>query len=158
MIAAVGRNFEIGKGNDLLWHLPEDFKFFKSTTMSHPIIMGRKTFESLGRPLPKRRNIVLSRSGFSADGVEVVEDLKEALALVAQEEKVFIIGGEQIYRLALPKADTIYLTHVEVEFDDADAHFPKFEFEDFEAKTLMNHSVDEKHKFAFEVKEYTRLK
>lgn len=158
MIAAVGQNFEIGKGNDLLWHLPEDFKFFKSTTMNHPIIMGRKTFESLGRPLPKRRNIVLSRSGFSAEGVEVVKDISEALKLVAEEVKVFIIGGEQIYRLALSKADTIYLTHVDVEFEDADAYFPKFDVEDFSVKTLMNHQVDEKHKYSFEVKEYRRLK
>ena len=103
LIAAVARNGAIGKDNALLWHLPEDLKFFKRTTLGCPVIMGRKTYDSIGRPLPGRRNIVISRQAdWSASGVDTASSLAEALSLVADAPKVFILGGAQIYEQALP--------------------------------------------------------
>ena len=106
LIAAVARNGAIGKDNALLWRLPEDLKFFKRTTLGCPVLMGRKTFESIGRPLPGRRNIVITRNAtWQHDGVEVAHSLDEALTLAAQEARVFVIGGGELYAQALPRAD-----------------------------------------------------
>jgi len=119
MIAAVGRNRELGLGNGLLWHIPEDLKRFKALTLGHPVIMGRKTFESIGKPLPGRTNLVVSRSALS---------LEDALAQAKKldKEEVFIIGGVQIYEQALPYADRLYLTLIE-DTKEADAFFPEYE-------------------------------
>jgi len=119
MIAAVGRNRELGRGNELLWHIPEDLKRFKALTLGHPVIMGRKTFESIGKPLPGRTNLVVSRSALS---------LEDALAQAKKldKEEVFIIGGAQIYEQALPYADRLYLTLIE-DTKEADAFFPEYE-------------------------------
>jgi dihydrofolate reductase len=125
IIAAVSNNNVIGKDNKLPWHLPGDLKRFKELTTGHTIIMGRKTFESIGRPLPSRRNIVVTRNkDYKADGVEIIHSIKEALDLVKNEDEVFIIGGEEIYKLALPMANKIYLTRINKEYD-GDAFFPE---------------------------------
>lgn len=127
LIAAVARNGAIGKDNALLWRLPEDLRFFKRTTMGCPVVMGRKTYESIGRPLPGRRNIVISRNaGWQAAGVERASSLEAALALVADAGKAFVIGGAQIYAQALPQADEIVLTEIDRDFA-GDAFFPQWD-------------------------------
>ena len=128
LIAAVARNRAIGKNNQLLWHLPEDMKHFRETTRGKPVVMGRKTWESLPekfRPLPGRQNIVVSRDpAYKAHGADLAGSLEGALALAGGAEEVFVIGGEQLYRAALPFADRLYLTEVELE-PEADAFFPE---------------------------------
>ncbi len=125
LIAAMAANRVIGRDNAIPWRLPGDLARFKQTTMGHPIIMGRRTFESIGRALPGRRNIVLTRRrGFTAPGCEVVHSLDEALAACRNEEKAFIIGGEQLYRDTLPLADEIILTVLDQEVE-GDTFFPE---------------------------------
>ncbi len=102
---------------EMPWHLPGELKYFKEQTMGKPMIMGRKTFESIGRPLPGRRNIVITRNeNYTAEGIEVVSSLEEALKLVSNEDEIMIIGGEQIFKLALPIADRLYITKIDYEF------------------------------------------
>ncbi|WP_269618640.1 dihydrofolate reductase [Zhongshania sp. BJYM1] len=138
LIVAMAKNRVIGVNNQLPWHLPADLKHFKATTMSKPIIMGRKTWESIGRPLPGRSNIVVSRQeDYVAAGAEVVATVDDALALARREalsrglDEVFIIGGETIYRQALPEVDQMYVTEVDVELD-GDAWFPEIELNEWE--------------------------
>lgn len=130
MIVAVADNGAIGKDNKMLWHIPEDFKYFKATTMGKPMIMGRKTFESIGRPLPGRLNIVVTRDqSWQADGVLVCHDLDTALSAAFAEAKaknageVMIVGGAQIYAMMMERAERIYYTEVHCEYDH-DATFP----------------------------------
>jgi dihydrofolate reductase len=124
LIAAVARNGAIGKDNALLWRLPEDLQFFKRTTLGCPVIMGRKTYDSIGRPLPGRRNIVVTRNPqWQAAGVDAVTSLEAALALVANAPKVFVIGGAQLYAQALPLAHELVLTEVDADFE-GDTFFP----------------------------------
>ena len=147
MIAAVGKNLELGKDNALLWNLPGDMKFFRSTTAGHTVVMGRLTYESIGRPLPKRRNIVISRNlDYKPEGVEVYPTVEKALA--ACENDCFIIGGAMIYSLCLPFADELVLTEVEAEYPDADVYFPKFDKSLYDAEVLAENSdngVNYKH-------------
>lgn len=111
IIAAMAENRVIGNKGTIPWHLPADLKHFRELTTGHPVIMGRTTFASIGHPLPDRRNLVLSRApGFRAEGIEVLASLTEALAACAEEDEIFICGGEEVYRTALPLADRIYLT------------------------------------------------
>ncbi len=124
-IAAMSLNRVIGAGNKIPWHLPEDFKWFKQLTTGHVIVMGRKTFESIGKPLPNRETIVLSRSHFSNPGVRTVASLEEVPALAGGRD-IFICGGAQIYRQALPLCSDLYLTLVKREVE-GDAFFPPFE-------------------------------
>ena len=124
-IAAMSLNRVIGNGNQIPWHLPDDFKWFKATTSGHVIVMGRKTFESIGKPLPNRETIVLSRSAFSFPGVKTIRSLEELPAPVA-DRKVFICGGSQIYEQALPLCSELLLTLVKREVV-GDAFFPPFE-------------------------------
>ncbi len=128
IIAAVASNGVIGSANALPWRLPEDLKRFKALTLGHPVIMGRKTFESIGRPLPGRRNIVISRNAaFSAEGCETAASLDAALAACAgTTDEVFVIGGGQIYAEALPVSDKLYLTEIKAEVD-GDTRFPGFD-------------------------------
>ncbi len=121
-IAAVARNRGIGLANRLPWRIPEDFAFFKETTMGHVLLMGRKTYESIGRPLPGRTTVVLSRSGFQAPGVATARDWREAAA-VAPDRKLFLAGGAALYAEALPWCSELILTHVDLE-PEADAFFP----------------------------------
>lgn len=127
LVAAVARDLCIGKGGALPWRLPEDLKYFKRLTTGHAIVMGRKTFESIGKPLPNRRNIVVSRTSSPRPDVEVAPSLEAALELAWQTDaEPKIIGGGEIYRLALPLATRLYITWVDQDVSDCDAHFPEF--------------------------------
>ena len=128
MIAAIGKNNELGKNNDLIWHLDGDLPFFKKVTMGKPVIMGRNTYLSLPKALPGRQNIVLTFPPlFEAPGVTAVLTPEKALALVKDAEEAFIIGGASVYKLFLPMADRLYLTEAEAEDDTADVYFPDFD-------------------------------
>lgn len=148
VIAAMACNGAIGKNNALLWHLPEDLKFFKRTTLGHPVIMGRKTFESIGRPLPGRRNIVITRNAtWHHNGVDVAGSLDAALALLANSpeplaHEPFVIGGGEIYAQALPHADVIVLTEVDAEFE-GDTFFPAFDRAAFVQTARESHTSPE---------------
>lgn len=156
-IVAYAENRVIGKDNDLIWHLPDDLKHFKRHTAGKTIIMGRKTWDSLGgRPLPNRRHIVITRStDFVADGAEVVHTLEAALELAQNESEVFIVGGAQIYTLSLPIIDVLEITEVHAEFE-GDAFFPVFNEADFELTSQEYHPADEKHQYSFTFKTWKR--
>ena len=126
LIVAVAQNGVIGDRNALLWHISEDLKHFKALTSGHPVVMGRKTYESLGRPLPNRTNVVISRQELEIPGCRVVHSLDEALALFPGDEEVFIIGGAQIYAEALTRADRFYLTRVFHDYE-GDTRFPEWD-------------------------------
>ena len=126
LIVAHDKNRVIGYENAMPWHLPGDLKYFKETTMGKPVIMGRKTFESIGRPLPGRRNIIITRNKeYTYEGIETVHSLEEALTLVQGAEEIMVIGGEQIFTQALPLADRLYITWIEHEFT-GDTYFPAY--------------------------------
>lgn len=161
MIAAMGSNRVIGKDNDIPWHLPDDFKFFKETTKGHHVIMGRKNWESLPpafQPLPSRPNIVITRqSSYSADGAQVVASLQEALELSKEsgEHEVFIIGGGEIYRMGLDIADKIYLTEINSTFD-GQVTFPEFSKDKWVEESRVHHSADDRHQFSFDFVTYIK--
>ncbi|MCX8079722.1 MAG: dihydrofolate reductase [Bacteroidia bacterium] len=127
MIVATDRNGAIGKGNQLLWHLPADLKYFKNTTFGHMVLMGRKTFESIGKPLPGRENVVLTRSGFKAEGITVIQDVDAFFAQTKTEKKIFIIGGAEVYKLFIHRVQFVHQTWVDAVFPDADTFFPIME-------------------------------
>ena len=157
LIAALDNEFAIGKGNALPWHLPADLQRFKALTLNKTIVMGRKTAESLGRALPKRRNIVLTRSGsVPFTGMEAAASLESVLDLCRDESELCIIGGGEIYRLALPMATHLYLTHVDTVVEDADAFFPSFDLKKWQVTPIERHPADEKNAFAFEFMDYHR--
>ena len=142
MIAAVGRNLELGKGNDLIWHFKEDMKFFKETTTGSSVIMGRKTFESLPKALPNRKNIVITNNrDYVADGGYVVNSIEKALELAG--DNAFILGGGNIYSQFLPLADKIYLTEIDDECADADTYFPQFDKNDYTADFIAEYEVND---------------
>lgn len=142
LIAAVARNGAIGLDNALLWRLPEDLKFFKRTTLGCPVIMGRKTWDSIGRPLPGRRNIVVTRNtAWRAEGAEVFHDLDSALAATTDAPKVFVIGGGELYAHALPLADELVLTEVDADFE-GDTFFPQWERDAFTEVSRESHTSD----------------
>lgn len=150
LVVATSKNNGIGKNNQLLWHLPNDLKFFKSTTSGHTVIMGRKTYESIGKALPNRRNIVITRQhDFHPENVEIVNSLEKAIQACQSEEEIFIIGGAEIYRQTLPIADRLYLTKVDVELE-ADAFFPPIQFEEWNILEHESHLADEKHAYNYE--------
>jgi dihydrofolate reductase len=139
LIVAVARNGVIGRSGALPWRLPEDLAHFKRTTMGHPIIMGRRTWESIGRALPGRRNVVISRSeGFEAGGAEVAANLDAALALCADAAEVFVIGGAQLYAAALPRAQRLIVTEINADFD-GDTRWPPIDNEQWR-ETAREHS------------------
>ena len=142
MIAAVGRNLELGKGNELIWHFKEDMKFFKETTTGSSVIMGRKTFESLPKALPNRKNIVITNNrDYIADGGYVVNSIEKALELAG--DNAFILGGGNIYSQFLPLADKIYLTEIDDECADADTYFPQFDKNDYTADFIAEYEVND---------------
>ena len=139
MIAAVGKNLELGKGNDLIWHFKDDMAFFKETTMGNSVIMGRKTFESLPKALPRRKNIVITtRKDYEAEGATVVNSIENALKEV-DSDNAFIIGGGDIYKQFLPMADKLYLTEIEAECDDAQVFFPAFNKDEYDKELLASY-------------------
>lgn len=146
MIAAMANNRVIGKDNQMPWHLPADFAWFKRCTMGKPVVMGRKTYQSIGRPLPGRKNVVISRdSSVSFEGTTVVSSIEEALRLVAGEAEVMIIGGGSIYASCLEKADRLYLTHINLDVE-GDTQFPDWG-DGWQESFSENYSADEKNRF-----------
>ena len=157
MIAAMADNRAIGKDNELLWHLPDDFKHFKAITMAKPILMGRKTYQSIGRPLPGRKNIVVTRdSAFAADGVLVVNSIDAALDAVTEDAEVMVIGGASFYQQMLPLADKLYVTHVHHHFD-ADTFFPEIDTDQWRVVEQTEHAADERHAYSFSFIEYQKI-
>jgi len=164
LIAAIGRNHEIGKDNDLLWHLPADMAFFKNTTLHHFVIMGRLSYESIParyRPFADRSNVVISRNkAYEAPGCFLADNLHHALQIARenQETEAFIIGGAQIYTLALNQEviDTMYITRVDASFPDAQAFFPTFEMSEWKRTELFHHDADAKHAHTFTAYRYDR--
>ncbi|MDE5691038.1 MAG: dihydrofolate reductase [Alistipes sp.] len=154
IIVAVAENGVIGDKNTLLWHIREDLQHFKALTTGHPVVMGRKTYESLGRPLPNRRNVVITRQEIAIAGCETVHSLDEALALFSSGEEVFIIGGAQIYAAALPLADRFYLTRVEHPYE-GDTRFPDWDPAEWRlvASERFEHGTDYPYPFSFETYE-----
>ncbi|MBD2716325.1 dihydrofolate reductase [Microvirga sp. STR05] len=149
-VVAIAENNVIGNDNQLLWHLPDDLKHFKRLTQGHPVVMGRRTYESIGRPLPNRTNIVVTRQAdWQAPGCEVAYSVPDALEQAARlDEEVFVIGGAEIYRQALPAADVIYLTEVHHTFE-GDVVFPELNNTEWREESRERHEPDEKHAYAF---------
>lgn len=172
IIVAIADNNAIGKDNALLWHISEDLKFFRSTTVGCPVIMGRKTYESIGRPLPKRLNIIVSRKGYDApEGVMVVNSLEEAFAAASvnsglssvmssevetSPEKCFVIGGGQIYAQAMQIADEMVITHVHTVIEDADTFFPQIDPETWKVAERSELKTDLESGYTFEFVKYIR--
>lgn len=136
IIAAVGKNLELGKNNKLIWPIKEDLKYFKEKTMGKTVVMGENTFYSIGRPLPGRNNIVLSFEKLDISGVTVLNDYKEVFDL--KEDEIFIIGGESIYKLFIPYVDNIYLTEIDKEDKGADSYFPKFDKSEYKKEVIKS--------------------
>ncbi len=159
IIVATSLNHVIGKDNQLLWHLPADLKFFKTTTMGCPVVMGRKTFQSIGRTLPGRQNVVITRDQtFNADkqfDLTVVGSIDEALVKLHSEKEVFIIGGGEIYKQSIDSADTIYITLVHTVID-GDVFFPEIDKSKFELVWEEKHLADEKNKFDYTFQKFER--
>lgn len=159
IIAAIGNNNELGKDNDLIWYLPADLKRFKKITTGHTIIMGRNTFESIGKPLPKRRSVIITRNkDYKQDGCEVVHSLEDALGLIEKEEKAFIIGGAQIYSEVLKKdcVHELEITKVHQDFN-ADVYFPEINESDWKLVLNEQHSPDEKNKYHYSFLRYAKV-
>lgn len=160
-IVAIADNFAIGKGNDLPWHLPEDLKFFKRTTLGKPVLMGRKTYESLGRPLKGRLNIVLSsqKQLDLPEGVLLSHNLDDALEQLKAEatEEAFVIGGGNVYKQSMEVLDRLYVTRVHTTVDDAEAFFPKFEEGSWELVWEEAHKADEKHKYDYTFQQWNKI-
>lgn len=149
IIAAIANNHALGMDNKLIWHLPEDLKRFKKVTSGHHVIMGRKTFESLGKPLPNRTTIIITRNKkYKADGCLVVNSLEEALEKAKEDENPYILGGAEIYKLAMPIADKLDLTFVHQEFE-ADAFFPKINTSIWEETSREDFKADDRNKYDY---------
>jgi dihydrofolate reductase len=160
LIAAASENDVIGRDNDLPWHLPDEFRHFKQTTAGHHVIMGRRTWESRGKPLPKRVNVVVSsQRDYDAPGAIVVTSLAEALRLAeaAGEDEAFVIGGTRLYAEALPIADRLYLTRVHAVLE-GDATFPSFDEAQWREIERREHPVDDRHAHAFSICTFERAR
>ncbi len=156
MIAAVAENNALGKNNDLLWHLPNDFKRFKEITSGHYIIMGRKTFESFPKPLPNRTHIIISRQkDYLKEGCIVVENIQKAIAICPKDQDIFIIGGGEIYSQSIDFVDQLDITRVHHSFE-ADVYFPEIDLNIWELTSEIFNIKDEKHLFDFTFQTYTR--
>lgn len=163
LIVAMDLERGIGRNNDLMWHLPEDMKFFKETTLGQIVVMGRKNYDSIPtkfRPLPKRENVILTRNkNYMADGCVVFHSMKECMEAYKDETErtVFIIGGGEIYKIALEEnyVDEMYITHVNENFGP-DTFFPEFDLTQWNVETIKTHEKDEKNEASFSVLKYTR--
>lgn len=155
LVVAVSSNNVIGKNNQLPWHLPNDLKHFKQLTTGHAVLMGRKTFDSLGKPLPNRRNIVISRSIKQIEGCEAVASIEEALELCKEEKEIFIIGGAEIFREALPIVNRIELTRIHQNFE-GDTFFPKIDQQTWRETKRDDFQPDEKNRFSYSFITLTR--
>ncbi|MFJ3386757.1 MULTISPECIES: dihydrofolate reductase [unclassified Lysinibacillus] len=151
LIVAHDNNYVIGYENGMPWHLPGDLKYFKEKTMGKPMIMGRKTFESIGRPLPGRRNIVITRDdSYHADGIEVVTSLESALALAGDVPEIMIIGGEQIFRLSMDITDRLYITKINHSFN-GDTYFPNYEQDFVQVSSVEPETAPEGYTFQYQI-------
>jgi dihydrofolate reductase len=149
LLVAMDRNRLIGKDNDLPWRLPADLAYFKKMTMGHPIVMGRKTYESIGRPLPGRENIIITRnSTYSAVGCKVIQSIDEIIELSKTKTETFVIGGSEIFKEILPFVDKLYITEIEEEFE-GDTYFPNIPFEDWKLISREKGIQDEKNPYEF---------
>jgi len=158
IVAAVANNHVIGADNKLLWHLPADLMYFKNLTMGHTMIMGRKTFESIGKPLPGRRTIVVSRKpDFDAQGCEVAHSIKGALKLAKKDKEIFVVGGAEIYQqtINLPQTHKLYITRVFAQFE-GDAFFPDVDPQQWRLAERGDHKADEKNPYNYTYLTYTR--
>lgn len=156
IVVAVAKNGVIGDQNRLIWHISEDLKHFKALTTSHTVIMGRKSYESIGKPLPNRRNIIISRNiRYRADGCEVAASLANAIDLCKEEEEVFIIGGGQIYNQSLEIANKLYITEINHEYD-GDTHFPKIDKSIWKEVSRKSFTHGEKYEYPFDFVIYQR--
>jgi len=156
LVAAASENNVIGKGGGIPWDLPDDFKHFHDVTQGKPIIMGRKTHESIGRVLPGRKNIVVTRQDVQIEGCDVVHSIEDAIELVKDEPEVCVIGGGEIYSLALPLTTHIDITRVHTTIPDGTAFFPEFSEEDWKEVSSERHEADENHAYAFTFYLYER--
>ena len=157
IIVAVAENGTIGDKNTLLWHIREDMIHFRTITSGHPVIMGRKTFESIGRPLPKRTNVIVTRGNNEFEGCKVAHSIEEAIAMFPAEEEVFIIGGAQIYEQALPLADKLYLTIVHRPYD-GDTSFPALDMSEWSELSRQDFEHGEEFEYPFSFIDYERKK
>jgi len=156
IIAAAGKNNELGKENDLVWHLPDDFKRFKQLTTGHHIIMGRKTFESFPKPLPNRTHLVITRNkDYKKEGAVIVHSMEEALNRAEGDPQPFIIGGGEIYKMGMPFVEKIELTRVHGTFE-ADTFFPEIPEKDFKLISETEHEKDERHDYCFTYQTFLR--
>ena len=156
IIVAIAQNGTIGDKNALLWHIKEDMRFFRTTTSGHPVIMGRKTFESLGsKPLPKRTNIVITRADREFEGALTAHSLVEAIRMAGEDEEIFIMGGAQIYREALSVVDRMYITHVERDYE-GDTVFPEIDYSQWRLVDAVRHERGEEYEHPFEFRTYDR--
>lgn len=157
IIVAIAQNGTIGDKNSLLWHIKEDMRFFRTTTSGHAVIMGRKTFDSLGsKPLPKRTNIVITRADREFEGALTAHSLEEAIRMAGDDGEVFIIGGAQIYAEALSVADRMYITHVEHDYE-GDTLFPEIDFSQWKLVDVVRHERGEEYESPFEFRTYDRV-
>lgn len=151
LVVAMARNRVIGRDNQLPWRLPDEIAYFKRVTMGHPIVMGRRTYESIGKPLPGRRNIVVTHDrGYQAPGCTVVDSLGEAWQAAGHAEEVCVIGGTSLFRESLPIADRIHLTLVEADVP-GDTYFPEFDRGEWRETEVMRHAADERHVYPFRI-------
>ena len=158
LIAAMDRHRVIGKAGQLPWRLPNDLKRFREVTLGHPVLMGRKTWESIGRPLPGRRNLVMTRCPeFHPEGAEAVSSPEEALKRTARDRMLFVIGGGEVYRIFLPYADEMFITLVHTDVEGGDAFFPEIPPGAFQEICRMPHPKDERHSYAFDFVEYEKI-
>lgn len=159
LIAAIGKNGELGESSRLLWSLPKDMKHFKETTSGHTVVMGRKTFENIGKILPNRRNIILTKDPhYRVKGAQVVHSLEETQNLLRNEdENIFIIGGEQIYKMFLEHANRLYITHVDETFPNADTFFPEIDLNVWNKVSSKEHKADEKNPYNYTFVVYEKL-
>lgn len=156
LIAAVADNLALGKNNDLIWHLPNDFKRFKAITSEHYIIMGRKTFESFPKPLPNRTHVIVTRQKkYTFENCIIVDSLTKAISVCPKTEELFIIGGGEIYNQSIEIADKLDITRVHHTFE-ADTFFPEIDLNKWELTATEFHPKDEKHQFDFSFQTYTR--
>lgn len=156
MIAAVAENNALGKNNELIWHLPNDFKRFKAITTGHHIIMGRKTFESFPKPLPNRTHVVISRQkNYAPEGCIVVDDIEKAIAVCPKNETIYIIGGGEIYKQAIIFADQLDITRVHHQFE-ADVYFPEINPDIWKLTSETFHPKDEKHLYDYSFQTFVR--
>jgi len=157
IIAAVAKNNALGKNNDLIWRLPNDLKRFKEVTLGHHIIMGRKTFESLGKPLPKRTTIIITRNlNYKVEGCIVVNSLENAIIEAREDDNPYILGGGEIYRQALDYADVLDLTLVHHSFEEADTFFPEIDFSKWTESSREDFKADAQHDYDYSFVRYKK--